>query len=94
MSTVDLIDAIRADIKRELREEILAELAPEIKRRLHANVFTLNEACEYLKVSDTTLRRMVRDGEVPYFRQRGNLYFRQVDLEKHISRQVKQNERA
>ncbi|WP_246590737.1 hypothetical protein [Paenibacillus sophorae] len=28
-------------------------------------------------MSKATLRRMVRDKEVPFFKQRGNLYFRQ-----------------
>lgn len=88
MTTVDLIGAIRADIKRELREEILAELQPEIERRLFANIFTFNEAMAYLNVSEATLRRMVRDREVPFFRQRGNLYFRQMDLDRHISKLI------
>lgn len=83
MTTSDLIEAIRSDIKQELREEILAELKPEIERRLYANVFDFEEARKYLKVSESTLRRMTRDHEVPFFRQRGNLYFRQIDLDKH-----------
>lgn len=89
MQTTDIIAAIREDIKRGLRDEILAELEPEINRRLYANVFTFAEAMAYLKVSEPTLRRMVRDGEIPNFKQRGNLYFRQIDLDKHIDQLVR-----
>ncbi|MDR9857775.1 helix-turn-helix domain-containing protein [Paenibacillus sp. VCA1] len=84
MTTADFIEALRADLKRELTAEILSELQPEIKKALRANTFTFEEACVYLKVSESTLRRMVRNREIPYFRQRNQLYFRQIDLDKHI----------
>lgn len=84
MTTSDFIEALRADLKRELTAEILSELQPEIKKALRANTFTFEEACVYLKVSESTLRRMVRNREIPYFRQRNQLYFRQIDLDKHI----------
>lgn len=89
MSTLDLIETIRSDIKRELRTEILAELEPEINRRLYGNIFDLAEATQYLKVSDTTLRKMIKDGEVPYFAQRGQYFFRQMDLDKSIAKKIK-----
>lgn len=91
-ATVDFIEAIRSDIKRELREEILGELQPEIERRLYANIFTFKEAAQYLKVSISTLRRMVKDREVPHFMQRGNVYFRQTDLNKWIERRMVRKE--
>ncbi|GIO34381.1 hypothetical protein J2TS6_55220 [Paenibacillus albilobatus] len=84
METQMFIEALRTDIKRELAAEILSELQPEIKKALRANIFNLEEACQYLKVSGSTLRRMVRNGEIAYFRQRNQLYFRQIDLDKHI----------
>lgn len=86
MTTVDLIETIRADIKRDLREELLTELQPEIERRLYANIFDFEETRRYLKVSESTLRRMVKSGEIPFFRQRGNLYFRQIALDKWVER--------
>ena len=89
MTTYDLIDAIREDIKRDLRSEIMAELQPEIERRLYANIFTFGEAVQYLKVSETTLRRMVASKEVPHFKQRDKLYFRQSDLDQYVSGLVK-----
>ncbi|MRN51957.1 helix-turn-helix domain-containing protein [Paenibacillus monticola] len=81
MNTVDLITAIREDIKLNLREEVLAELQPEIQRQLRANIFDMSDACQYLKISDSTLRKMVKTDEVPYFRQRGQIFFRQISLD-------------
>lgn len=94
MKTADLIEAIRQDIRNELKDEIMSELQPEIERRLYANVFDLKEAARYLKVSESTMRRMVKDGEIPYFRQRGNLYFRQIDLDRDIESKVRKRKGA
>lgn len=90
METTAFIEALRADIKSQLREEILAELQPEITRRIYSNIFDAKEACQYLKVSIATLRRMVKDGEIPYYRQRGDLRFRQIDLDNHISNKIEE----
>lgn len=49
-NTNDLIEALRADIRQGLREEILAELQPEIDQRLYSNIFDVKELCRYLKV--------------------------------------------
>lgn len=88
MTTSDFIEAIRDEIKNELRAEILAELKPEIERRLYANIFDVKEAARYRRISEPTLRRMVRDGEIPYFRQRGGIFFRQIDLDKHLASSI------
>ncbi|MGG1878239.1 helix-turn-helix domain-containing protein [Paenibacillus cisolokensis] len=88
MTTADLIEALRADIASDLKAQILAELEPEIKRRLYSNIFDIEEAAKYLKVSVQTLRRMVHGAEIPYFRQRGRIYFRQMDLDKHIENRI------
>lgn len=94
MTTADLLESIRADIKRDLRDEILAELKPVIQRQLYSNVFKLGEAAKYLKVSQSTLRRMIADNSIPYFMQRGNYYFRQSDLDRHIAALVMCNKRS
>ncbi|CAM3935166.1 MULTISPECIES: helix-turn-helix domain-containing protein [Paenibacillus] len=88
MTTTDFIEALRADISSGLKAQILAELQPEIERRLYSNIFDFKEGMRYLKVSESSLRRMVAEGEVPHFRQRGNIYFRQIDLDKHIENQI------
>ncbi|MNW38763.1 Helix-turn-helix domain protein [compost metagenome] len=91
METSAFIEALRSDITNQLREEILSELQPEITRRLYSNIFDTAEACQYLKVSIATLRRMVKDREIPFFRQRGQLFFRQIDLDRHIESLIQRN---
>ncbi|NQX45310.1 helix-turn-helix domain-containing protein [Paenibacillus tritici] len=87
MTTTDLIEAIRADIKQGLREELLAELQPEIQRQLRSNIFDLKEAAEYLKVSTQTVQRLIKGDGLPYFRQRKQLFFRQIALDGWIAKQ-------
>lgn len=83
-STTDFIEALRVEIKQELRDEILSELKPDIERMLYANIFEIEEAARYMKTSPSTLRRMVKDREIEHFRIRNILHFRQIDLDKHI----------
>lgn len=85
MTTADLIEALREDIRQGLREELLSELQPEIDRRLHGNIFDVKELCNYLKVSDRTIRRMVKEDRLPHFWQRGQIYFRQTSIDRWIS---------
>ncbi|MBX4145937.1 helix-turn-helix domain-containing protein [Paenibacillus lautus] len=92
METTAFIEAIKRDITSGLKQELLSELQPEIERRLYANIFDFKEAARYLKVSESTLRRMVKDGEIPYFRQRGQIYFRQTDLDRHIENRIVRKE--
>ncbi|SEN80327.1 Helix-turn-helix domain-containing protein [Paenibacillus sophorae] len=63
----------------------MAELQPQIEQALYANIFDLQEASQYLKVSDKTLRRMTKDDGVPHFWQRGQIFFRQIALDRWIS---------
>ncbi|MEK5235428.1 helix-turn-helix domain-containing protein [Paenibacillus sp. FSL L8-0470] len=86
MTTADLIEAIRIDIKQGLREEILAELQPEIERQLYSNIFDISEACRYLKVSDKTVRRMIKEDGLPHFWQRGQIFFKQDSLNRWITK--------
>ncbi|HLT41990.1 MAG TPA: helix-turn-helix domain-containing protein [Sphingobacteriaceae bacterium] len=88
MTTPDLLQAIRNDIKAELMQEVLSELAPKIERLLNGNIFNFQEACEFLKVSDSTLRRLVKNDEIPHYRLRGNIYFRQWELHEFIGAQM------
>ncbi|MNJ51092.1 Helix-turn-helix domain protein [compost metagenome] len=88
MTTADFIEAIRSDIESGLYEQLLKKLQPEIERRLYASILDLHEACRYLKVSESTLRRMTKEDGLPYFRQRGQMYFRQIDLDKYVESRV------
>ncbi|MBP1992521.1 helix-turn-helix domain-containing protein [Paenibacillus eucommiae] len=91
MTTTDFIQAIRQDVKSATKEELLAEIMPIIEKRLYANVFTLHQAAKYLNISEATLRRMVKDEQIPSFRIRGQIHFRQTDIDCWIDSQVKEN---
>ncbi|MNM55563.1 Helix-turn-helix domain protein [compost metagenome] len=88
METSAFIEALRSDITHQLREEILSELQPEINRRLYSNIFDIKEACQYLKICRSTLLKMVHAMEVPHFWQRGQIFFRQIDLDADISSKI------
>lgn len=83
-TTSEFIELLRDEIKQDLRQEILSELQPELERRLYSNVFDFAEACRYLKVSDSTLRRMVKDNEIPFIRYRTLIHFRQTSLDRWL----------
>jgi excisionase family DNA binding protein len=93
VTTSDFIEAIRTDIANGLREEILADLQPEIQRQLRANIFDLREAAAYMKVSTRTIQRMIEDDGLPFFRQRKQLFFRQIALDGWVAKRETQKER-
>lgn len=82
--TIDLIEAIRNDIESNLEEKILQKLESTITKTLYANIFTVKEAAKYLKVSTQTIRNKAKCNQLTYFKQRGQYYFRQQDLEHYI----------
>ncbi|WP_256975041.1 excisionase family DNA-binding protein [Paenibacillus sp. FSL H8-0317] len=88
-STTEFIEVLRSEIKQELRDELMAELKPTLEQLLYANVFDFAEACRYLKVSDSTLRRMVKNGEIPFIRNRTLIHFRQIALDKWLEAKEK-----
>ena len=50
-------------------------------------LLTKATACEYLAVSERTLDRIVRDGELTAYRVRGQLRFRFDDIETYLAAQ-------
>lgn len=91
MKTADFIESLRNDIYNDLEKKLLEKLTPVIEQRLYGNVFDFQEAIRYLHLSDSTLRRMVADREIPFFRQRGQIFFRQTSLEQWIRDQERKN---
>ena len=55
------IDALRGQLKEELLEELRSEIAEFPDRTI-----TLAEACEYLQMSEYTLRRLCREKRIPH----------------------------
>lgn len=94
METVSFIEALKADVSFNLEKVLLEKLTPMIKQKLSANVFDLKEASQYLKVSESTLRRMIAEKEIPFFRIRGQLFFRQADIDCWIEAQVAENSKV
>ncbi|RAU92485.1 helix-turn-helix domain-containing protein [Paenibacillus sp. YN15] len=94
MNTVNLIEALKSDISSGLEKSLIEKLTPIIKQKLYANVFDLKEAAQYLKVSESTLRRMIAEKEIPFFRIRGQLFFRQADIDCWIEAQVVENSKV
>ncbi len=44
-------------------------------------ILSLQEAARYLKVSEHTIRRAIKDGMLPYAKLRGNYRIRKADLD-------------
>jgi len=57
--------AIIADLKEQLKTEILNELRSELNVTPDRTL-TFAEACEYLHMSDYTLRRLCREKRIPH----------------------------
>ena len=51
-------------------------------------VLDSREASAYLAVSESTLYRMVRDGEIPHTRVGRNIRFRLVDLDGYLEKRT------
>lgn len=59
----------------------------EVQRVVVRPLFTKVSASEYLGLSERTLDRIVRDGELPAYRVRGQLRFRFEDIERYLAAQ-------
>lgn len=91
MTTSDLISALRNDITDDLKQQLLDALQPLVQERLFGNVFNLQEACRFLNVSQSTLRKMIKNNELPFFKQSGQYFFRQTSLDDWMDRLEKKN---
>lgn len=49
-------------------------------------ILTVNELAEYLKISKSLIRNMVRDGEIPYFKIHRRILFKLDLINKWIER--------
>lgn len=49
------------------------------------DILTIKEAAQYLRCHSSTLYRMTRDRQIPYFRMGGGLRFTRQNLEKFIN---------
>ena len=49
------------------------------------DLLTTKEACLFLGVSEATLRRMARDGDVAKYKIRGSVRFDRADLNRYLA---------
>lgn len=83
--TSDLLALMRSEIEAGLLDKTLAALQPKINEMLYRNIFDSKEAAKYLKISSATLHRLLKEKEIPHFKLRGALLFRQWELDEFIS---------
>lgn len=50
----------------------------------HQDCFTVKEAAKYLRISESIVRRSVKENRIPYHRIYGKILFSRAALEKHI----------
>lgn len=49
------------------------------------DLITTKEACLFLGVSEATLRRMARDGDIAKYKVRGSVRFDKADLRRYLA---------
>lgn len=88
------VEGQKEEMIQELERRIWARLEPRIEQALLARHMSVAELAQYLHVSEPTVRRMIRDKEIPSFRVRGQIFVRQVDVDAWIERQMTRREGA
>jgi excisionase family DNA binding protein len=61
---------------------------------MSADIFTLREVADYLKVTERTLYRLVAERQIPAFKVGGGWRFRRTDLDAWIGRNIVAEEPA
>lgn len=64
-SVESLFAQVITKLRKELKEEILEELRAELNIKPDRTL-TFSEACEYLHMSEYTLRRLCREKKIPH----------------------------
>lgn len=49
-------------------------------------LLTLKEACSYLRISESTIRRYIKDGMIPIVQPRKKIYIAEKDLIRFINK--------
>lgn len=55
-----------------------------------SETLSVKEAAEYLKVSQWTVRDLVRTNSIPHFRVRSRIFFRRRELEQWVTNQLEE----
>lgn len=88
----EAMQEMKSDLLTELEQRIWDRLEPRIRQELRARHMSIADTAEYLHVSEQTIRRMVRDKEIPSFRIRNQIFVRQMDIDVWVDEQIKNPE--
>ena len=72
----------------ELERRLWERIETRIQQALLARHMSIAELAKYLHVSEQTVRRMIRDRTIPSFRVRGQIFVRQMDVDRWIQNQI------
>lgn len=79
---------MKSSIVEELEQRIWERLEPRIQQEMLARYLSIEECAQYLHVSVSTVRRLVREHTLPSFRVRGQIRIRRMDVDRRIESQV------
>jgi excisionase family DNA binding protein len=55
------------------------------KNTVNNEVFTLDEACEYLSISKSSMYKMNMEKVIPFYKPSRKVYYKKSDLDKYLS---------
>jgi excisionase family DNA binding protein len=86
-----LTKALKEEIRQEMRADIELLVTEAFATAKLNRTLGIPEAAEYIGVSEDTVRNMVNDSQIPYFRARGRIFFREASLDRWMEEQEKEN---
>ncbi|HAH23238.1 MAG TPA: hypothetical protein DCL77_05675 [Prolixibacteraceae bacterium] len=81
---IKLVSSIRQDIAKMSTQ--LSRVSITHAQRLHDEWLTSDQVMFILKIGESTLKTLRRNGQLPYSKVNGILYFRAVDVEDLLKR--------
>jgi len=84
----DALEEWAESVRLSARDEVLASVQARIDALLYRRHMTVAECAQYLRSSSSTVRRLIRDGEIPHASVRGHLILRQQDVDAYLDRQI------
>jgi excisionase family DNA binding protein len=85
----EALQEFKKQILEELEERLWEKLESRIRTALHSRIMSVAETANYLHVSEPTVRRMISEKEIPFFRIRNQIFVPQLELDEWIQSQVK-----
>lgn len=87
---MEIITITTDELRQLIREEVASALQTAATATTAGNddVLTLAEARDMLRVSDSTMRRMIRQREIPSFSVHSRIYLRRSDVEVWVRGQI------